>query len=406
MSKIRIKNFGPIKEGYQTGDGWLNVKKVTVFIGNQGSGKSTLAKVISTMTWLEKAINRGDADPDKLSFNNFYGFFNYQRIRSYFRPETEIEYDGQRIYIKYNRQLSAVKVTLKPENNYDVPKIMYVPAERNFLSVVRNPYGIKNLPDTLHTFAEELRKGQFTIGNNLLDLPFGGLKYKYKEETETSHLVGDGFELDLTESSSGYQSFVPLYLVTKFLSDELRKGETILREQLSVEQSVRRNKEISDVMFNNNLSPSLKEDKVKEIDAKYLNTCLVNIVEEPEQNLYPSSQKSMLDTLTCFNNLKIGNKLIITTHSPYLINYITLAVEAHNLRDRVSGDLKEKLNTIVPEQSTINPTDLAIYELDESGNIKLLESYKGIPSDENKLNDKLVEGNDLFAELLEIEQTL
>ena len=56
MSKIRIKNFGPIKEGYQENDGWLDVKKVTVFIGNQGSGKSTVAKLISTFSWIEKAL--------------------------------------------------------------------------------------------------------------------------------------------------------------------------------------------------------------------------------------------------------------------------------------------------------------------------------------------------------------
>ena len=43
MSKIRVKNFGPIKGGYQENDGWLDVKKVTLFIGNQGSGKSTIA---------------------------------------------------------------------------------------------------------------------------------------------------------------------------------------------------------------------------------------------------------------------------------------------------------------------------------------------------------------------------
>jgi predicted ATPase len=43
MSKIRIKNFGPVKDGYPENNGWLEVKKVTVFIGNQGSGKSTVA---------------------------------------------------------------------------------------------------------------------------------------------------------------------------------------------------------------------------------------------------------------------------------------------------------------------------------------------------------------------------
>jgi ABC-type polysaccharide/polyol phosphate transport system ATPase subunit len=50
MSRIRIKNFGPIKGDHLENDGWLDVAKVTVFIGNQGTGKSTVAKLISTFT--------------------------------------------------------------------------------------------------------------------------------------------------------------------------------------------------------------------------------------------------------------------------------------------------------------------------------------------------------------------
>ena len=46
MSRIKIKNFGPVREGGQTNDGWIDIKKVTVFIGNQGSGKSTVAKLL------------------------------------------------------------------------------------------------------------------------------------------------------------------------------------------------------------------------------------------------------------------------------------------------------------------------------------------------------------------------
>jgi len=59
MNKIRIKNFGPIKEGYLENDGWMDIKKVTVFIGSQGSGKSTVAKLFSTLSWLEKDMTRG-----------------------------------------------------------------------------------------------------------------------------------------------------------------------------------------------------------------------------------------------------------------------------------------------------------------------------------------------------------
>ena len=72
MSRIRIKNFGPIKEGCQENDGWIDIKKVTLFIGNQGSGKSTIAKLISTFSWMEKALTRGDYKPKDFSdYNRF-----------------------------------------------------------------------------------------------------------------------------------------------------------------------------------------------------------------------------------------------------------------------------------------------------------------------------------------------
>ena len=59
MSRIKIQDFGPIKKGCLENDGWIDLKKVTVFIGNQGSGKSTVAKLISTFIWIEKALVRG-----------------------------------------------------------------------------------------------------------------------------------------------------------------------------------------------------------------------------------------------------------------------------------------------------------------------------------------------------------
>jgi predicted ATPase len=408
MSKIKIKNFGPIKEGYQQDDGFIDIKKVTVFIGNQGSGKSTVAKTISTLTWLEKAINRGDVELGKITQKYFYDIFQYQRIHKYFKDNTEIEYLGDRMTIRYAKHLDYPEIIIKSGENFYVPKIMYVPAERNFLSAVQNAFGIKNLPDTLYTFAEELRKGQLELKGDLLLLPIGEIKYKYKEDNDTSYLLGEDFELNLLDSSSGYQSFVPLYLVTKFLSDELQKGENVSREQLNVEQSVRRNNEIAKIMFDEAITESQKNQKVKEIDAKYLNTCFINIVEEPEQNLFPVSQQKMLNSLLIFNNLKSENKLIITTHSPYLVNDITLSVKAHELKEKIRTDeLKSRLARIVPLTATINPDDLAIYELNEKiGTIKKLGNFEGIPSDKNFLNTSLRNGNQQFDSLLEIEEEL
>lgn len=65
------------------------------------------------------------------------------------------------------------------------------------------------------------------------------------------------------------------------------------------------------------------------------------------------------------------------------------------------------MNNIVPLNSTVNPNDLVIYELDETdGTIKKLGNFDGIPSDKNLLNKSLGKGNQLYDSLLEIEEEL
>ena len=98
----------------------------------------------------------------------------------------------------------------------------------------------------------------------------------------------------------------------------------------------------------------------------------------------------------------------MTTHSPYLINYLTIAVKANDLKERIkTEDLRQKLQKIIPLNSTIHKDELVIYELNEKdGTIVRLENYNGLPSDGNYLNQQLAESNELFAQLLEIQQAL
>ena len=139
--------------------------------------------------------------------------------------------------------------------------------------------------------------------------------------------------------------------------------------------------------------------------SKFKKSTFNNIVEEPEQNLFPSSQKQILFSLLGFNNEQTGNKLIITTHSPYLLVYLTLCVEAHNLKQKVNTEeLKCKLNEIVPLVSSVDGNNLVVYQLNETkGEITKLKNYKGLPSDENYLNNGLADANNDFSKLLDLE---
>ena len=177
---------------------------------------------------------------------------------------------------------------------------------------------------------------------------------------------------------------------------------------MKAESIHRMNEEMAALEINDIISESEKVIRRKEIRAKFFSRCFINIVEEPEQNLYPASQRQILNSLLEFNNMSDGNKLIITTHSPYIINYLTLAIQAGYLNERVhSEELRKKLDSIVPLNSTISTSDISIYQLDDKdGTISKLPTFEGIPSDKNLLNQSLAEGNVLFDQLLEIEQEL
>jgi predicted ATPase len=416
MSRIRIKHFGPIKDGYQANDGWLDIKKSTVFIGNQGSGKSVVAKLITTFMWIEKALTRGDHD--KSYFSKIFSqknqaknqFLTYFRLENYFPNEylktTIIDYYGESYHIWFEN--GSLQIEDAKNGDYPLPQIMYVPAERNFIANVRTPKALKLISPSLSEFVTEFDNAKEEIKEPML-LPINDEVFvEYNKLNDVVYIKGKDYRIKLTEASSGFQSLVPLYLVSWFLSNSVKRQSENTKELMTSEQRERFRKRFQTINDNADLTEEQKRIAISEIAKEFNKTAFVNVVEEPEQNLFPSSQYKVINKLLEYNNMNEGNRLIMTTHSPYLINYLTLAVKAHLVKEKIETDeARKKLEAIVPLDSTVRPLDLGIYELNEKdGTIIRLEDYKGLPSDENYLNQQLAESNELFAQLLEIQQAL
>lgn len=396
MSKIRVQNFGPLRKN----EVWIDIDKVTLFIGDQGVGKSTVAKLISTFTWIEKALNRGDYTIKNLERKSKFRntFLSYHRIHNYLKPDTRIEYIGD----SYNFTFAEGSLHItKTKAASELPQIMYVPAERNFLTYIETFKELKVSSPSLREFRDEYKNAQKNIKGQY-ELPIADANLEYDRQNDILHLKGKDYKLRVSEASSGYQSFIPLYIVSNNLSQSiLEKSE---QSPMSEDERDRFRKLVSDIVNNKTFTEEQRRSAISTLPARFNKTSFINIVEEPEQNLFPTSQWNVLVSLLQMNNKCENNQLIMTSHSPYIINYLALFVKAYSINQIANAEQALRLGEIVPSGSYIHPAQLHVYEFnDTTGEYMLLDSYKGMPSDENYLNDGLAGNNEKFTELLELE---
>lgn len=399
MTHIEVKKFGPIEDGF--GNSPMPIAPVTIFCGNQGTGKSTIAKLISLFTWMEKAFMRGDyAVGDNTTSNDLLlkQHCSFHRIHNYFRPETEISYLGEKFNFYYHNGHFNIE-PINSTQEYLMPTITYYPAERNILSVVEHPEALKEIPESLYNFYGKFDIARKDIKNGRQSpLPIDGYAYHYNPEKNTSWLVSNNCRVLLTEAASGFQSLIPLSLVARHMHYLVRSGKST---RVKSEQQQKISNRAAAILADDTISEEMRRLLISQLSesTKYRRT--INIVEEPELNLYPTAQRNVLFSLFGHFNAEPGNRLVITTHSPYLIDYTTLAIKAH-LIVSANPNHDSETESIVPSQSRLKANDVCIYQI-EDGAINRLETFDGMPSDSNMLNRELENANELFAQLMEIE---
>ena len=421
MSTITIKNIGPIKEVVE-----ISLNRINVFMGPQSSGKSTIAKIISFCTWVEKDVATSQSLSEYQENKTYFRerLESFHKIKGYFNFDSYIHYKSEVLNIVWENEECSISWVDKYA--YKRSKIAYIPSERNMVILPearKSEFGNTNIRSFLFDWFEARKK--YSNENNLSVLNLG-VNYYYVEGSEEDHIRGNNndaeYDILLSNASSGLQSITPLIAMIEYLTKWIYDEDTISFEQDERKQRVNRIIAVEKVLkpyydkddlpigdiqelvnsFNEKLHE--KEEKAVEYfdDYKTISNSLFKttnsqfIIEEPEQNLFPETQRDLVYYFLqkCLN--KEGNRLTLTTHSPYVLYALNNCMMAGLVSDKMEANELSKLKC---NQSKINPVDVSIYEIREGVVRGTIQGEDGLISD-NYFDQKMKDLMDDFYLML------
>ena len=404
MSTITIRNIGPIKSLT------MKLNKINVIMGPQSSGKSTIAKIISFCSWLEKGVE--NAGQITHSLNNLTKVLkDYHRLsETYFDESSEIYYEGEQLAFSYNnhsvpdwefnvlhlneKEYIYERVSLNKKNF----KVIYIPSERNFVSVVPNlreyAEDNDNLMDFIRNWYEAKRKYDKLHALKILDLD---VDYYNIENSDTDNIIlENGKEIKLKSASSGLQSLIPLIT----LYDYVVKGIYTEEKPISVELRDIVLKRYKDLLQQRKIN----NQKVKSEDISTLLDIIISkkysssklIIEEPEQNLFPEAQRDLVYyMIQMLNESERKHDLILTTHSPYILYALNNCMMAGLVYEKMSEKSKQKLKC---KLSRIDPKMVSIFQITD-GEINSIQQKDGLIGN-NFFDEKMKDLMDDFYTML------
>ena len=407
MKHLVIRNIGPVKESE------IELKRFNFFIGPQSSGKSTVVKILSTCYWLEKEVATTMNENNIADADSFVSLMeDFHKMIDYFDNDSEIFFETDVIRISLKGKVFEIR--LKNQELYRREKICYIPSERNAVTLPELQgfeFGQTNLRSFLFDW---YNAREFYGEDNKTDILNLGVRYfydpgeqKYKDRIE--HVNGKTYKIPLGSASSGLQSVVPLQIMMQYYTNQYFKtfaektsfdsdAKTRMIQNRVVDKYVlsvvypgfnpsdrsRLIKEQNERIHEGN--PEARELLLKyreELERLTVPIRTSFIVEEPEQNLYPFTQIDLLEAIVKLCSDKCGHGCTITTHSPFIMNYLNVLIE--------------RFYRNIPDQVKLNPEELGVYSTNEGRLTNLMQTNA-------KTGEKSVNADDLVDAMREMYQ--
>lgn len=405
--KLKIDKFGPISS-YT-----FDIKDVNIFIGESATGKSIITKLIYISNTfvrfiISKEINSNLTNSniilnlkksfEKSYFNIFQDTYKNFNFTYYYTDEKFVRFthsNKSQYKVEFSDELKR-----EIETAYTNFKKRFENLEKNNIesdSMLPSIYRLLLFQELKKVFTKEnyiyipagrsfftmLSKNIFSIIENGVEIDyiftqFGALFQNAKKEFENLNKKISKKDLPFIENK--YEEL--LKGTYAFVDDEDRiyisKDEYLPLNQISSGQQ--------------ELLPALL------ILLSVLNskTSTTIIFEEPEAHLFPKDQQRLIELLIyVLNHTQSGNRLIITTHSPYILESFNNHLKKDKIKDMKIDD--EDIKKIEP----LNSKNISAYLLGKEKISDILNSNLGLIDD--KLLSSFNEINTLYDKMRDIE---
>lgn len=436
MKHLSIHNFGPLKEVE------LDIKDYGIFIGPQASGKSTIAKLIYYFLSLKEDIKQyiveviangkkiiphnSEINIMKMHRAKFVQLFGTTKHMTDF--EISFTYNNDHainlglkdkyVKINYSEQFKQeLKIIFKKANNYininnnsltdkdiytqvllhkqflseitadinrltgnDDSTVIYVPACRSLLATLSDYiYRLIHVPYS----SEETAIPDSTLdysSKSFIDR-ISALKEKFTQSLDD--IIKDKRKLSSQDTKIDSSSLDEIKkLIYLILKGEYRYSKNEERLYYNEKQYVKLS-----------LSSSGQQESVWILQLIFSlvleNTQTTLLIEEPEAHLYPEAQRDIVSLISLFSNIN-NNKVIITTHSPYILTSINNLIYAQ----KVGVKKNKEINDIISSKCWLDIDKINAYYV-KNGSIdsiidtelKLIQAER-IDGISNVLNDQ------------------
>jgi hypothetical protein len=120
------------------------------------------------------------------------------KLDAYLNPDSILEYQGDAYSITYkNENLTIAEIS---NETYPLPQIMYVPAERIFLTYIKGAKELKLSSESLQEFNTEYYNAQQNM-KEAVKLPINDAVIEYDRLNDTLNVKGENYKVKIIDAS-------------------------------------------------------------------------------------------------------------------------------------------------------------------------------------------------------------